>query len=138
MIFVFIAMVGATALLIQMSEKHGRRYLILYSTMPMSIACLALGFVVAVNTFSETPGTFKGKRDSLTLCSRRLDRHWKHGGLHDLRLHRLRYSTLADMLGDLPGKSHLLTAQTHLKGMAIATTTAVSWWSNYAFAAWYP
>lgn len=60
MIFVFLVMVVATALLIQLSEKHGRRYLILYSTMPMAISCLALGFVVAVNAFSETPGTFEG------------------------------------------------------------------------------
>ena len=106
MIFVFIVMVVATALLIQLSEKHGRRYLILYSTMPMAISCLALGFVVAVNAFSETPGTFEGNRDSLTLSSRWLDRHWKHGRLHDLRVHRFRHSALADLLRDLPGKRH--------------------------------
>jgi predicted MFS family arabinose efflux permease len=58
MVLVGLVMLVGNIVCITVSQKYGRRHLILYCTMPMSLAMMALTFAVAINVFQEEPGSF--------------------------------------------------------------------------------
>ncbi|TNV80822.1 hypothetical protein FGO68_gene4395 [Halteria grandinella] len=119
MVLVSVVMLVGNIVCIQVSERYGRRQLVLYCTMPMAVAMLGLTFCVAVNVFSETPGSFKlgGWIGLIALCV------------------FMAFCSVGFATQPWTLCQEIFPA--YLKNMAITITNLVSWACNYAIASWY-